>query len=87
MKNCRMTKVAKTEGAPKIGTSTSGQCVLIIPTTGTSEQGHDGHFGRDQQAEQHDDEQRVGAREADAREGVARHRREQHRPRVTRAAM
>ena len=31
MKNWRMTKVANTEGAPKIGTRISGQWVLIIP--------------------------------------------------------
>ena len=30
-KNCRMTKVAKTLGAPKIGTRMSGQCVLTMP--------------------------------------------------------
>ena len=31
MKNCRITNVAKTLGAPKIGTRISGQCVLTMP--------------------------------------------------------
>lgn len=36
MKNCRITNVASTLGAPKIGTMISGQCVFVSPRSSTS---------------------------------------------------
>ena len=36
MKNCRITNVPSTLGAPKIGMTISGQCVLVSPRSSTS---------------------------------------------------
>ena len=89
MKNWRMMKVASTLGAPKIGTRISGQWVLTMPQRVEHlEQRHDRHLARDQQAGEHDEEQRVGAGETDPREGVAGQRRRPPAcPTVTTAAM